>query len=189
MTLVLLLGGARSGKSALAVEMARQSCRDVVFVATAEAGDDEMRARIDRHRAERPCGWRTIEVPTDIDAALAAAAPDACLILDCLSLWLANLLEAGQGGGEIEELAEATALIAGARSGLTIAVSNEVGLGVVPATPLGRRYRDLMGRVNAMWTGAADEALLVVAGRVLPLTNSSGLVAAMAAGAGHGDRE
>jgi adenosylcobinamide kinase / adenosylcobinamide-phosphate guanylyltransferase len=189
MTLVLLLGGARSGKSALAVEIARHSCRDVVFVATAEAGDDEMRARIGRHRAERPSGWRTIEAPIDLDAALAAAAPDACLILDCLSLWLANLLEAGQAGGEIEALVEATASTAGARPGLTIAVSNEVGLGVVPATPLGRRYRDLMGRVNAIWAGAADEALLVVAGRVLPLAQTGGLVAAGVVETGAGDHE
>jgi adenosylcobinamide kinase / adenosylcobinamide-phosphate guanylyltransferase len=189
MALVLLLGGARSGKSALAVEIARQSGGDVVLVATAEARDDEMRERIARHRAERPEEWRTIEAPTDIEDALAAAAPDACLILDCLSLWVANLLEGGPAEGELEELAEEIALRASTRPGLTIAVSNEVGLGVVPATPLGRRYRDLLGCVNAIWAGAADEALLVVAGRVLPLAKTSGLVAAAVPGTFDGDHE
>jgi adenosylcobinamide kinase/adenosylcobinamide-phosphate guanylyltransferase len=189
MALVLLLGGARSGKSTLAVEMARQSTGDIVFVATAEARDDEMRERVARHRTERPEEWRTIEAPTDIEAAFAAAAPDACLILDCLSLWVANLLEAGRAEGEIEELAEEIALRASVRPGLTIGVSNEVGLGVVPATPLGRRYRDLLGRVNAIWAGAADEALLVVAGRVLPLVKTSGLVAAAVLGTFDGDHE
>jgi adenosylcobinamide kinase / adenosylcobinamide-phosphate guanylyltransferase len=185
-TLVLLLGGARSGKSALAVELAAQSGRDVVFIATANAGDEEMRARIARHRAARPGQWRTIETPTDVAGALGAAAADRCLVLDCLSLWVANLLEAQQSEAEIEERAEAVAAQASARAGPTIAVTNEVGLGVVPAAPLGRRYRDLMGRVNTIWAAAAAEALLVVAGRVLALTPPMGLISLAQIGEGDG---
>jgi adenosylcobinamide kinase / adenosylcobinamide-phosphate guanylyltransferase len=169
MSLVLLLGGARSGKSALAVDMATQSRRDVVFVATAEAGDEEMRGRIARHQAERPERWATVEAPRDLAGALAKAAPGDCLVVDCLALWVANLLEAGEAVATIEALAATTVAAVAERSGPSIAVSNEVGLGVVPATPLGRKYRDLLGRVNAGWAEVADEAVLVVAGRVLPL--------------------
>jgi adenosylcobinamide kinase/adenosylcobinamide-phosphate guanylyltransferase len=185
-TLVLLLGGARSGKSALAVELAAQARRDVVFLATAEARDEEMRARTARHRADRPGHWRTIEAPMDLEAALSAVAADDCLILDCLSIWVANLLEAGRSAAQIAELAEAIAVQVRGRPGLTVAVSNEVGLGVVPATPLGRRYRDLLGRVNALWAKAADEALLVVAGRVLPLPPPVGLASLALLGEGNG---
>ena len=188
MSLVLLLGGARSGKSALAVELAVQCGRDVVFLATCEGRDEEMRARIARHRAERPAGWRTVEVPTDLGRALAVAAPDDSLIVDCLSLWVANLLEERREARAIEELAATAAAGAAERRGLTIAVSNEVGLGIVPATPLGRRYRDLLGRANAIWAKAADDVLLVVAGRVLPLAKTAGLVSVAVRGERDGRR-
>lgn len=188
MSLVLLLGGARSGKSALAVELARRSDRDVVFVATAEAGDDEMRVRIARHRAERPEHWKTVETPTDVGGALEAAAVDDCLVIDCLSLWVANLLESGASAAEIEACAAANATAAAARAGPTIAVTNEVGLGIVPPTPLGRCYRDLMGRVNTVWARAADDALFVVAGRVLPLAEPLGLISSAPIGAGDAGR-
>jgi adenosylcobinamide kinase / adenosylcobinamide-phosphate guanylyltransferase len=171
--MTLLLGGARSGKSALAVELARRSGSPVVFVATAEAGDEEMADRIARHRAERPPGWTTVEAPLQLEAALRAAPPDACVVVDCLSLWVANLIEQADGA-EIEASAAAAAAIAASRGGETIAVSNEVGLGVVPATPLGRLYRDVLGRVNATWADAADRALLVVAGRALELERVDG---------------
>jgi adenosyl cobinamide kinase/adenosyl cobinamide phosphate guanylyltransferase len=164
-TLVLYLGGARSGKSALALKRAEASAGDVVFVATGEALDDEMAERIARHRAERPEGWRTVEEPVELGRAVAAAEPNATLVVDCLSLWVANVFE----GRPAEELAQAAARIAAARPGLTIAVSNEVGLGVVPDNALARRYRDVLGRVNATWAAAADEAYLVVAGRALRL--------------------
>jgi adenosylcobinamide kinase/adenosylcobinamide-phosphate guanylyltransferase len=189
MGLVLLLGGARSGKSQLAVELARRSEREVVFVATAQAGDEEMRARIARHRAERSDGWRTVEAPLELLPAVADVAPDDCLVVDCLSLWVANLLQSGLKPSAVEELAALVASQASSRLGPTIAVSNEVGLGIVPATPLGRRYRDLLGRVNALWAAAAAEALLVVAGRILPLAKTTGLVAAAVAGEGDDDRE
>jgi adenosyl cobinamide kinase/adenosyl cobinamide phosphate guanylyltransferase len=164
MTLVVLLGGARSGKSALAVELARRAAAPVTFLATAEARDDEMRERIDQHRAQRPREWRTIEEPTALASAIARAGGDS-LVIDCLSLWVANVLDEP----DVESEAEAAARAAAARAGLTVAVSNEVGLGIVPVNVTARRYRDVLGRVNAVWVDAADQAALVVAGRALPL--------------------
>jgi adenosylcobinamide kinase / adenosylcobinamide-phosphate guanylyltransferase len=172
---VLLLGGARSGKSALAVRLARESERAVTFVATATPSDDELAARIARHRAERPSEWTTVEEPLELARAIREAAADELLVLDCLSLWVANLLEAGRGEEEIEDEGRAAAAAAAARTAPTVAVSNEVGLGIVPVSPLGRRYRDVLGRVNAEWAAAADRALLVVAGKVLPLAPAESL--------------
>jgi adenosylcobinamide kinase / adenosylcobinamide-phosphate guanylyltransferase len=166
MSLVLLLGGARSGKSALAVRLAGERA---TLIATATARDAEMAKRIRRHRAERPEGWATIEEPVAVRAALAAVDIDATVVLDCLSLWVSNLIEAGLSDEEIEEEARSVAAAAGARAGLTVAVTNEVGLGIVPAAPLGRRYRDLLGRVNTLWAAEAERALLVAAGRTLEL--------------------
>jgi adenosylcobinamide kinase/adenosylcobinamide-phosphate guanylyltransferase len=166
MSLVLLLGGARSGKSALAVRLAGERA---TLIATATAGDAEMAERIRRHRAERPEGWVTIEEPVAVGAALAAVVVDATVVLDCLSLWVSNLIEAGLSDEEIEGEARSVAAAAGARAGLTVAVTNEVGLGIVPAAPLGRRYRDLLGRVNTLWAAEAEGALLVAAGRTLQL--------------------
>jgi adenosyl cobinamide kinase/adenosyl cobinamide phosphate guanylyltransferase len=162
MTLVVLLGGARSGKSARAVDLAVQTGGPVVFVATGEGRDDEMAARIDAHRRERPAGWTTIEEPLDLRAALAAAPAGGTVVVDCLSLWVANLLERGR---EPDDLAP----VAASRQGVTIAVSNEVGLGIVPANELARRFRDVLGRVNAAWVAASDEAFLCVAGRAIAL--------------------
>jgi adenosylcobinamide kinase / adenosylcobinamide-phosphate guanylyltransferase len=168
MTHVLLTGGARSGKSALAIALAERDGADVVLLATGQPGDGEMAARIARHRAERPAHWTTIEEPVRLLEAIGAADPQACLIVDCLSLWIANLL-ATSGHDAIERAAASAADAAAARPGTTIAVTNEVGLGIVPATPLGREYRDLLGRVNAIWAQRATAAYLVVAGRLLAL--------------------
>lgn len=169
MPLTLLLGGARSGKSSLAVARARVFDGPVVFVATAEALDAEMEERVARHRAERDPAWTTVEEPLDLERALAEASAEACAIVDCLSLWVANLMHADLPEEEIVERARRGGEVAAARPGPTIAVSNEVGMGVVPEYELGRRYRDALGRVNATWAAAADEALLVVAGRTLEL--------------------
>ena len=158
MTLVVYVGGARSGKSRLAVERARHSGGPVVFIATGEAGDDEMTARIERHKAERPAGWVTVEEPVELASALRDAPADATVIVDCLSLWVAN----GGGGPQAAEAAAE-------RRGLTIAVTNEVGLGIVPDNAPARAYRDDLGRVNAAWVAAADEAYFVVAGKLLRL--------------------
>ena len=168
MPLTLLIGGARSGKSALALRFAADA-DEVVFVATAEARDEEMAERIERHRRERPAAWQVIEEPVTLREAIDAAPPNACVIVDCLSMWVSNLLEAGWADEAVEAEAEKAARAAAERPGASVAVSNEVGLGVVPATSLGRRYRDVMGRVNATFAASADEALLVVAGRSLPL--------------------
>jgi adenosylcobinamide kinase/adenosylcobinamide-phosphate guanylyltransferase len=168
MTLVLLTGGARSGKSALAVALGERHGGDVVFLATAEQGDAEMAARIGRHRAERPKGWTTVEEPLALEEAIAGVDPSACLLVDCLSLWAANLLAIADGEAVVRAAA-ASAAAAAARPGATVAVTNEVGLGVVPTSALGRAYRDVLGRVNAIWAEQADESYLVVAGRVLAL--------------------
>jgi adenosylcobinamide kinase/adenosylcobinamide-phosphate guanylyltransferase len=176
MTHVLLTGGARSGKSALALAMAERDGGDVVFLATGQPGDDEMAARIARHRSERPAHWKTVEEPVRLVEAIGAAEPSACLIVDCLSLWVANLL-AAEDPAVVERAACAAASAAAARPGTTIVVTNEVGLGIVPATPLGRDYRDLLGRVNAIWAERATEAYLVVAGRLLPLLPATEVLA------------
>jgi adenosylcobinamide kinase/adenosylcobinamide-phosphate guanylyltransferase len=164
MALTLLLGGARSGKSALAVAIAQRQTQPVTFLATGEPRDAEMAERIARHRAERPSTWRTIAEPTELARAIGEAPPGECLIVDCLSLWVANA-----GDRPIARAAEEAAALAAGRAGPTIAVTNEVGMGIVPISALGRRYRDVLGRVNAIWAAAADRVLLVVAGRVLEL--------------------
>jgi adenosylcobinamide kinase/adenosylcobinamide-phosphate guanylyltransferase len=169
-SLTFLLGGARSGKSSLAVDLARTWNGPVSVIATGEPGDEEMAARIRIHRAERPGEWETIEEPIELEAALRRVPPEGAAVVDCLSLWVANLMERGDGDAEIETLGSAAAALASKRTALTVAVSNEVGLGVVPATELGRRYRDVLGRINAQWAAAADDAALVIAGRMLPLS-------------------
>jgi adenosylcobinamide kinase/adenosylcobinamide-phosphate guanylyltransferase len=169
MGLTFLVGGARSGKSSLAVRLAAESGRPVVFVATSEARDEEMAARIESHRAERPPEWSTVEAPLDLAGALVAARTEACVVLDCVTLWTANALEAGWSDEAVASAAEEVAELAAARGAPTVVVSNEVGLGVVPDTPLGRRYRDVHGRVNAIFAAAAQRACLVVAGRALEL--------------------
>lgn len=169
MALTVLTGGMRSGKSRLAVRLAAASGADVVVIATAEPRDDDMAARIRRHRAERPDDWATVEEPVELAAALAATPPEATVVVDCLTLWVSNLLERGRGDGEVLGDATAAARLAAGRAGGTIVVTNEVGGGVIPANPLARGYADLLGRVNAVWAEHARRALLVVAGRVLPL--------------------
>lgn len=175
MSLVLLVGGARSGKSQLALRLAARQAAPVVFVATAEARDGEMAARIEQHRRERPGSWQTCEEPLYIKEALESIAADDCVVLDCLTLWAANALEQ-LDAGEVEAQAAAAAQVASSRQGLTIVVTNEVGLGVVPANHVGRAYRDLLGRVNAIWAEAADRVFLLIAGRALEIERADALV-------------
>jgi adenosyl cobinamide kinase/adenosyl cobinamide phosphate guanylyltransferase len=172
MSLTMLLGGARSGKSRLALSLAARSS-SVVFIATGEARDEEMADRIERHRAERPAEWQTVEEPLRLREALADAPPGSAVIVDCLSFWVANLLEHSDAEA-VEAEAVAAAAVATARPGSTIAVSNEVGLGIVPVTPLGRAYRDVLGRVNSLWVDASAEAFFVIAGRTLRLEELDG---------------
>ena len=174
MGLVLLVGGARSGKSALAVRLASEQGAPVDFLATAQAGDEEMEARIAQHERERPDSWRTIEEPLRLREAIEEVDGAHCLIVDCLTLWTANALER-LGAEEAEARAVRAADAASVRPGPTIAVTNEVGLGLVPDSPLARSYRDLLGRVNAIWAAAADRALLLVAGRALDLERADSL--------------
>jgi len=176
MALTVLLGGARSGKSALAQRLAGRWDGPVAVVATGQARDAEMAERIARHRAARPAGWETVEEPLELEAALAACGRDAFVAVDCLTLWVSNLLERGLTEAEVDARARSAASVAAARVAPTVAVSNEVGSGIVPADPLSRRYRDLLGQVNAVWAAAADHALLLVAGRAVPLSDPLALL-------------
>ena len=176
--LTLILGGARSGKSTYAEQLAAASGQPVVYVATAQAWDEEMAARIAAHQAQRPPTWRTVEAPLHVGRTIAAAsrphdAPPVVLI-DCLTLLANNVLgaladvedaDAAEAAlrGEVDDLLAAYA----DHPGAWIIVSNEVGLGIVPAYPLGRVYRDVLGRANQRRAAAADAVYFMVAG--LPL--------------------
>lgn len=167
----VLLGGARSGKSDLAVRLGRAWAGAVHVVVTAEALDDDMAARIARHRADRPSEWGLSEAPVALEDGLASVADDALAIVDCLTLWVANLIGRGLDDADVLTRAEAFAAAAVSRSGPTIVVTNEVGMGIHPDTDLGRRYRDLLGRVNACVVARADRTLLMMAGRAVVLVD------------------
>ncbi len=180
--LTVLTGGARSGKSTFALDLATGAAGPdgpVVFVATCPRidGDDDLARRIDAHRAERPAHWTTVESETDLAATLAAADPDAVVVIDCLTLWVNNLLFRDHDEAAIVASAEAALAIVRHRPGPTIAVTNEVGLGLVPADELSRSYRDALGRVNQRWVAAAAQALFLVAGRALALHDPRDLLA------------
>lgn len=171
MSLTTLLGGARSGKSALAVEIGRRHDGPVWYVATAGPVDEDMELRIDRHRRERPDGWTTIEEPVELGDVLVAADDDTLVIVDCLTLWVSNLMYAGRSDDDVRSRAASASAIAASRPGPVVAVSNEVGMGVHPDTALGRRYRDLLGWVNQTWVADSVTSLLLVAGRAVELTD------------------
>ncbi len=173
--LTFLIGGARSGKSTLAVQMGEHHGGSVHFIATAEPFDDDLRERIQRHRAERPPAWSTAEVPVELAAAIADAPEGALLIVDCLTVWLANLhvhvidpLRRAQYGHDMVAALRERA----ANTSPVVVVSNEVGLGIHPDTAMGREYRDELGRLNQLVAAAADTSLLMVAGRALRLENA-----------------
>ena len=168
MSLTFVTGGARSGKSAYALRLALAADAPVAMIATAEARDAEMRARIDAHRRERPASWRTVEEPLDLAGSLRGLAAGEFAVIDCLSLWVSNLLER-ECGAAVEGLASEAAALAAAHEGGSVAVSSEVGMGIVPDNALARSYRDVLGRVNAIWAEAADDAVLAISGRVLRL--------------------
>jgi adenosylcobinamide kinase / adenosylcobinamide-phosphate guanylyltransferase len=181
-----LIGGARSGKSTLAVRLAEQAetrRQHVTFVVTAEALDNEMVDRIDRHRAERPQTWDVIEAPRELyrtltsgvlttDAA-AGNVLEGFLVIDCISFWVANLVMAGMQDEAIEREAAVVARLLAMRAEGSVVVSNEVGMGLVPDNELGRRFRDVLGRVNAIFASSAEAAFLIVAGRALRLSEFS----------------
>ena len=169
--LTLILGGARSGKSTYAQQMMEEGGRPVLFVATATAGDEEMAARIQAHQASRPAHWRTLEAPSEVGAAIQKAAFDGDVLLDCMTLLASNVLmdcsqPLDEAAYQAAMQAEVDGLLAAYRShlGAWVIVSNEVGLGLVPTTELGRYYRDALGRANQQLAQAADLVLMMVAG-------------------------
>lgn len=159
---VLVLGGARSGKSRYALGLAEAASPQRVMIATAQALDDEMAERIARHRQERGAGWSTREAPLDLVAALAEEArPGRAALVDCVTLWLSNLLLAGR---DMEAATAELAALVPALVGPVIFVSNEVGQGVVPPSKLGRRFQDGQGRANQALAVVCDAVVLVTAG-------------------------
>ena len=167
----LVLGGARSGKSAFAEQLIGGSGLKPLYLATATAGDDEMRARIARHRARRGEDWTTIEAPLALTEALSReAAAGLAVLVDCLTLWLSNLMLAER---DPERESRALADFLQAATHPIILVSNEVGLGLVPDTPLGRRFRDAQGRLNQIVAAAVPNVVFIAAGLPLWLKRSS----------------
>ena len=173
--LIFITGGARSGKSNLARAMGEVEKGQVVFVATAQAGDREMKSRIRKHRRSRPRKWKTVEEPHLTAKKLLQLRGAKCLIIECLTLLISNLVQDGKRGDE-KIRKELKALLEAAKRfpGKVIVVSNEVGGGVVPATKLGRRFRDLAGEINQMTAEKADEVYLVVAGIPVCLKGKKG---------------
>ena len=162
---LLVLGGARSGKSRLAQTRAEALGGRLIYVATAEAWDDEMRERIATHRADRGPEWTTVEAPLDLAATIAARSdPDTTLLVDCLTLWATNVMLAER---ELETEITTLAEVVTTFQGTLILVANEVGLGIVPDNALARRFRDFAGRINQAMAAVADEVVFVAAG--LPL--------------------
>lgn len=160
-----VLGGARSGKSRYAESLVTALPQPWVYIATAEPRDDEMAARIAAHQARREAGWQTVEAPHELAEALRSAPQGAAILVDCLTLWLSNLMHARfDAGAMTEKLVEALA----ARRGETILVSNEVGLAIVPDNALARDFRDAQGILNQRIAACARRVVLMVAG--LPLT-------------------
>lgn len=181
---ILVLGGARSGKSEFAESLAFQPGMPVTYVATAAAGDEEMSRRIEKHRSRRPARWNTVEEPLLLPEAVQRhGAEPGVLLIDCLTVWLTNLLLddnipfAGAGEpekeeyiqGRVEELAAFTA----AGKAHVIMVANEVGLGIVPAYPLGRLFRDVAGRANRSLAARADQVYLVTAGLAMEIKSKA----------------
>lgn len=172
--ITLILGGARSGKSRYAQELA-SGFRRVAFIATAEALDDEMRQRIAHHREERPTGWSTVETPLALeDAILQCGVRSDAVLVDCLTLWVSNLMAAEDSDSGVifaraAQLCEALRKV----SASVILVSNEVGSGIVPENKAARLYRDLLGGVNQQVAASADKVVLLVAGYPLTVKDST----------------
>jgi adenosyl cobinamide kinase/adenosyl cobinamide phosphate guanylyltransferase len=167
----LLLGGARCGKSDLAVRLAAEWGGPVTVVVTADAvGDDDLTARVERHRRERPSEWTTVEAPRDVAAAIDVVDERHLVVVDCVTIWVSNLMENGLDERGAYSVADELLAVLHARRTPSIVVTNEVGMGVHPATAVGRGYRDVLGRVNRRLSEGATSAWLVVAGRLVALT-------------------
>ena len=161
----LVLGGARSGKSRYAESLIAALPPPWIYIATAQSGDDEMAARIKSHRERRDARWRTIEAPRHLAQALTSCG-DGPVLVDCLTLWLSNLMLA-DANIDAETVQLENALIAA--NGPVVLVANEVGAGIVPSYPLGRRFRDLQGMLNQRMAARAERVILMVAGLPLAL--------------------
>lgn len=159
-----VIGGARSGKSALALKLSMGVSGRKLFIATAEAFDEEMKERIKRHRDERTDGWETIEEPRAVSERMARLDGTGVILIDCLTLWISNMMGAGLEDGEIIRQAGALADSCSDSPFDVIAVSNEVGLGIVPENPSARRFRDLAGEVNQIFGAKADDVWFVASG-------------------------
>ncbi|MEM8618485.1 MAG: bifunctional adenosylcobinamide kinase/adenosylcobinamide-phosphate guanylyltransferase [Actinomycetota bacterium] len=170
MPLIVLIGGARSGKSAYAVDLVRQLGGAATFVATAPALDGDMSQRIARHRDERPATWVTVEEEIELDRVLGSVPDSHTVIVDCLTLWTSNMMWNDHPQSVILSAADAVSERAAQRHRPVIVITNEVGLGIHPESELGRTYRDLLGRVNQTFARRADATLLMVAGRALRLS-------------------
>ena len=161
MPLILVGGGSRSGKSRYALELARAAGNNLAFIATAEARDEEMRARVALHREERGAEFTTLEEPIDLALAIGGCAPFDAAVVDCLTLWLSNLMLGGHDIGEhVQAFLEAAAE---ARTRLVV-VTNEVGCGIVPENELARRFRDEAGRMNQRVAAAASQVYWMIFG-------------------------
>jgi len=167
MGFVLLLGGARSGKSALAMRLALDSNLPVTVIATATAGDEEMADRIRHHRESRPSAWQTVEEPVDLLGAIRSSASGDFVVVDCLTLWVTNVLGAGHDLADFGPLVEP--IVGELRGRRGVVVSNEVGMGIVPINELARRFRDVLGFVNTRFAEGSERTVLMVAGRALEL--------------------
>lgn len=170
--LTVVLGGARSGKTSLAESMGRRASGPVAYIATSPriAGDDDLDSRIERHRADRPTTWETIEEQLDLAGAINRAG-DGFVIIDCLTTWVNNLMYHDHTEIDVLAATDAALMALAERANPTVAISNEVGLGIVPDNLLARSYRDTLGRVNQRWVAASDHALFMVAGKAFPLTD------------------
>ena len=167
---IFVVGGARSGKSSHALSLASaRKASEKVYIATAQAFDAEMSERIEAHRFERGDGWKTIEEPLEVAKTIEALGPGKVIVIDCLTLWLSNLIHSEKDDAKIkEEIAALAKAFSGAPS-VVIGVSNEVGLGLVPENALARRFRDLSGLMNQAMASKADEAWFIASGLPLKL--------------------
>lgn len=184
--IIFILGGARSGKSTFAVNLAKKMSKKVVYLATAQAGDREMAQRINMHKNSRPSCWRTIEEPIEITKALKAPLSEKVLILDCLTLYISNVLTAKEKvfrkGSYIQKNLEVKIIndifslikrIKNFKKHIFIIVSNEVGLGIVPTNPLARCFRDIAGRVNQILAQHSNEIYFLAAGVPLKIRKNN----------------
>lgn len=159
--IILVTGGARSGKSALAERLAQSCGNKVIYIATSEPFDDEMQSRIDRHRARRDAGWRTVDAPLELPDMLVQTDGDATRLVDCLTMWLNNLIYHNRDVGD--EMNRLIKVISEQQADLVM-VTNEIGSGLVPQTAEARKFRDLAGELNQMVAQAASQVYLSVSG-------------------------